>query len=104
MTDVRRETIPLLWSAVRERASAKGVFCLFFYHGDTQYPCSCRRTKLPGRAVHREVREIGMRWVREEIVTDARGFIFLHFLKRHWTSIGALSSHSVKIQVWNLEY
>ena len=24
MTDVRRETIPLLWSAVRERASAKG--------------------------------------------------------------------------------
>ena len=82
----------------------KVFFVLFFYHGDTQYPSSCRRTKLPGRAVHREVREIGMRWVREEIVTDARGFIFLHFLKRHWTSIGALSSHSVKIQVWNLEY
>ena len=57
MTDVRKERIPLLWSAVRERALAKGFS---FNVCDIKYVCVCRRTKLPGRGVHSEkVREIG---------------------------------------------
>ena len=57
MTDVRRKTIPLLWSTVGETALAKG-FCSNL--GDMKYQCVCRRTKLPGKDVHSEVREICM--------------------------------------------
>ena len=57
MTDIRREQIPLLWSTVKETALAK-VFCSNM--GDTNCPCVCRKTKLPGRGVHsKKVREIG---------------------------------------------
>ena len=43
--------------AVGETALAKG-FCSNM--GDTNYPCVCGRTKLPGRGVHCEkVRERG---------------------------------------------
>ena len=57
MTDVRRERIPLLWSRVRERTSAKDCS---FNMGDTKCPYVCRRTKLSGKCVHSEkVREVG---------------------------------------------
>ena len=59
MTDVRRETIPLLWSTVRERALVKDFS---FDMGVTKYPCVCGRTKLCGKGVHSEkVREVGRR-------------------------------------------
>ena len=61
VTDVRRERIPLLWIT----ALAK---CFCSVMGDTKYPCVCRRTKLPGRGVHSEVRELGRRWVREVVI------------------------------------
>ena len=44
---------PLLWSTVGEAALAKG-FCSNM--GDTKHLCVYRRTKLPGRGVHSEVR------------------------------------------------
>ena len=46
MTDV-------LWSRVGETALAKGFCCKM---EDMKHLCACRRTKLPGRGVHREVR------------------------------------------------
>ena len=46
MTDV-------LWSTVGETALAKGFCCKM---GDMKRLCVCRRTKLPGRRVHSEVR------------------------------------------------
>ena len=58
MTDVRRERILLLWSTVGETAFAK---CFCSNMEDTRYPCVCRRTKLPGRDVHSDVRESGKR-------------------------------------------
>ena len=51
--DVRKETVPLLWSTVRERALAKGYS---FNVGDAKYLCVSRRTKLPGGGVHSDVR------------------------------------------------
>ena len=56
VTDVRREWIQLLWtwSTDGETSLAKG-FCSNM--GDTEYPCVCRRTKLPGRGVHNYVTE-----------------------------------------------
>ena len=55
MTDVRREQTPSLWSTVGETALAKGCFFLTQGHKVSV----CRGTKLPGRGVHSEVREIG---------------------------------------------
>ena len=45
LTDIRRESIPLFWSTVREGALAKG-FCSNM--GDTKYPCVCKTMKPPG--------------------------------------------------------
>ena len=59
MTDVRKEQIPLLVSAIGGTVLAKG-FCSNI--GDMKYVCVCRRTKLPGRGVHsEEVKEISRR-------------------------------------------
>ena len=55
MTDVRREQTPSLWSTIGETALAKGCFFLTQGHKVSV----CRGTKLPGRGVHSEVREIG---------------------------------------------
>ena len=67
------ELISLLWSTVGETALAKGFY---FIMGDTKYPCFHRRTKLPGRGVYSEkVREVGRRWVREEVETHSWQFV-----------------------------
>ena len=69
VTDVRRESIPLLWNRVRERTLAKGFSFNMEY---AKCPCVCRRTKLSGRCVHSEkVREVGRGCVREEVVSDS---------------------------------
>ena len=71
MTHVRREIIPLLWSTYLGKRALPNVLVLINM-GNTKYLCVCRRTKLPGRGVHsEEVREIGRRRVREEVVTDS---------------------------------
>ena len=59
VTDVRRERNPLLWSTVGEITLAKVV--VFPNMGDTKYPGVRKRTKLPGRGVHNEVKQIGRR-------------------------------------------
>ena len=66
--DVRREIIPLLWSTSLGKRASPNVLVLINM-GNTKSLCVCRRTKLPGRGVHSEkVREIGKRYVREEVV------------------------------------
>ena len=70
VTGVRREIIPLLWSTYLGKRALPNVLVLINM-GNTKYLCVCRRTKLPGRGVlSEEVREIGRRRVREEVVTD----------------------------------
>ena len=59
--DVIREQIRLLWSTVGETVLAKGVCSNM---KDSKYQRACRRTKLPGRHVHCEVREIGKKCQR----------------------------------------
>ena len=50
---------------------------------DRKHPWFCRRTRLRGRCVHSErVREIGRRWVREEVVTDSWHFVVYSGLDR----------------------
>lgn len=42
--DIGRESVPLLWSTVRETASAEGFCCNM---GDTNYPYVCGRKNCP---------------------------------------------------------